>query len=89
MKEKPFEQANFGARNPLTGIMGLLSFVFLLVLYLLQGSNTSLIQLSNNGYEGIIFAIDPQVPEDEKIIEQIKVRKKWDFFCLNCVEEKN
>uniref|UniRef100_A0A452T457 Calcium-activated chloride channel regulator 1 n=1 Tax=Ursus maritimus TaxID=29073 RepID=A0A452T457_URSMA len=52
--------------------MGLLSFVFLLVLYLLQGSNTSLIQLSNNGYEGIIFAIDPQVPEDEKIIEQIK-----------------
>lgn len=88
MKEKLFEQTNFGARNALTGTMGLLSFIFLLVLYLLQGSNTSLVQLNNNGYEGIIFAIDPRVPEDGKIIEQIKVRKKWDFFYLNCGEEK-
>ncbi|XP_007944366.1 calcium-activated chloride channel regulator 4 [Orycteropus afer afer] len=45
---------------------------FLLVLYLLQGSNTSLVQLNNNGYEDIIIAIHPSVPEDEKIIEQIK-----------------
>uniref|UniRef100_A0A667HSJ2 Calcium-activated chloride channel regulator 1 n=2 Tax=Lynx canadensis TaxID=61383 RepID=A0A667HSJ2_LYNCA len=52
--------------------MGLLDFVFLLVLYLLQGSNTSLVQLNNNGYEGIIIAIDPHVPEDGKIIEEIK-----------------
>ncbi|CAD7683100.1 unnamed protein product [Nyctereutes procyonoides] len=52
--------------------MGLLSFIFLLVICLLQGSNTSLVQLNDNGYEGIIFAIDPRVPEDEKIIEQIK-----------------
>uniref|UniRef100_M3Y174 Chloride channel accessory 4 n=1 Tax=Mustela putorius furo TaxID=9669 RepID=M3Y174_MUSPF len=55
--------------------MGFLSFVFLLVLYLLQESNTSLIQLSNNGYEGIIFATDPRVLEDGKIIEQIKFSK--------------
>uniref|UniRef100_A0A8C7B215 Chloride channel accessory 4 n=1 Tax=Neovison vison TaxID=452646 RepID=A0A8C7B215_NEOVI len=51
--------------------MGFLSFVFLLVLYLLQESNTSLIQL-REGYEGIIFATDPRVLEDGKIIEQIK-----------------
>ncbi|KAM5323143.1 calcium-activated chloride channel regulator 4-like isoform 2-T2 [Glossophaga mutica] len=48
------------------------SFVFLLVLYLLQGSNASFVQLSNNGYEGIVIAIDPRVPENEILIEQIK-----------------
>ncbi|XP_032483134.1 calcium-activated chloride channel regulator 4 [Phocoena sinus] len=53
--------------------MGLFrSFVFLLALYLLQGSNTSLVRLDNNGYEGIIIAIDPAVPEDETLIQQIK-----------------
>ncbi|XP_004442976.1 PREDICTED: calcium-activated chloride channel regulator 4 [Ceratotherium simum simum] len=53
--------------------MGLFrSFLFLLVLSLLQESNASLVQLNNNGYEGVIIAIDPAVPEDEKIIEQIK-----------------
>ncbi|XP_026970045.1 calcium-activated chloride channel regulator 4 [Sagmatias obliquidens] len=53
--------------------MGLFrSFVFFLALYLLQGSNTSLVRLDNNGYEGIIIAIDPAVPEDETLIQQIK-----------------
>ncbi|XP_058393099.1 calcium-activated chloride channel regulator 4-like [Diceros bicornis minor] len=53
--------------------MGLFrSFLFLLGLSLLQESNASLVQLNNNGYEGVIIAIDPAVPEDEKIIEQIK-----------------
>ncbi|DAA31315.1 calcium-activated chloride channel regulator 4 precursor [Bos taurus] len=53
--------------------MGLFrSFVFLLMLYLLQGSNTSLVRLNNNGYEGIIIAIDPAVPEDETLIEKIQ-----------------
>ncbi|XP_037671963.1 calcium-activated chloride channel regulator 4 [Choloepus didactylus] len=48
------------------------NFVFLLVLYLLQGLNTSLVRLNNNGYEDIIIAIDPGLPEDEELIEQIK-----------------
>lgn len=48
------------------------NFVFLLVLYLLPGSNTSLVQLNGNGFEDIIIAIDPGVPEDETLIEQIK-----------------
>ncbi|XP_004639371.1 calcium-activated chloride channel regulator 4-like [Octodon degus] len=44
----------------------------LLVLHLLQGSNASLVQLKDNVYEDVIIAIDPDVPEDGKIIEQIK-----------------
>jgi calcium-activated chloride channel regulator 4 len=47
----------------------------LLLLYLLWGSDTSLIRLNENGYEDIIIAIDPAVPEDTTIIEHIKVRK--------------
>ncbi|XP_073934046.1 calcium-activated chloride channel regulator 4-like [Castor canadensis] len=46
--------------------------VFLLLLYLLQGSNSSFVKLNDNGYEDIIVAIDPGVPEDENIIEQLK-----------------
>ncbi|GAB1288210.1 Chloride channel accessory 4B [Apodemus speciosus] len=46
--------------------------VFLLLLHLLRGSDTSLVRLSENGYEDIIIAIDPAVPEDVTIIERIK-----------------
>ncbi|XP_004639339.1 calcium-activated chloride channel regulator 1 [Octodon degus] len=49
------------------------SSVFLLVLYLLEGAlSKSLIQLNSNGYESIVIAIDPNVPEDETLIQQIK-----------------
>ncbi|XP_037671976.1 calcium-activated chloride channel regulator 1 [Choloepus didactylus] len=49
------------------------SSVFILALYLLEGAlSNSLIQLNNNGYEGIVIAIDPNVPEDETLIQQIK-----------------
>ncbi|XP_021052282.1 calcium-activated chloride channel regulator 4A isoform X2 [Mus pahari] len=44
----------------------------LLLLYLLQMSDTSLVRLNENGYEDIIIAIDPAVPEDTTIIESIK-----------------
>ena len=51
--------------------------VFILVLHLLEGAvSKSLIQLNNNGYEGIVIAIDPNVPEDETLIQQIKVGSK-------------
>lgn len=59
------------------------SFVFLFVLYLLQGCNSSLVQLKENGYEGIIIAIHPTVPENEALIKEIQVRNKWDLFDLN------
>jgi calcium-activated chloride channel regulator 4 len=49
--------------------------VFLLLLYLLQGSNSTFVKLNDNGYEDVIIAIDPSVPEDENITEQLKVRK--------------
>ena len=49
--------------------------VFLLFLHLLRGSDTSLVRLNENGYEDIIIAIDPAVPEDVTIIEHIQVRK--------------
>ncbi|XP_054422903.1 calcium-activated chloride channel regulator 1 [Pteronotus mesoamericanus] len=49
------------------------SSVFILVLLLLEGAlSNSLIQLNNNGYEGIVIAIDPNVPEDETLIQEIK-----------------
>ncbi|XP_028643987.1 calcium-activated chloride channel regulator 1 [Grammomys surdaster] len=47
--------------------------VFLLILHLLEGVlSNSIIQLNNNGYEGIVIAIDHGVPEDEALIQQIK-----------------
>ncbi|XP_007530034.1 calcium-activated chloride channel regulator 4 [Erinaceus europaeus] len=53
--------------------MGILrSVIFLLVLYQLQGSKSSLVQLKSNGYEGVIVAINPSVEENEKLIEEIK-----------------
>uniref|UniRef100_A0A8C9DSH3 Calcium-activated chloride channel regulator 1 n=1 Tax=Prolemur simus TaxID=1328070 RepID=A0A8C9DSH3_PROSS len=49
------------------------SSVFILILHFLKGAlSNSLIELNNNGYEGIIIAIDPSVPEDETLIQQIK-----------------
>ncbi|XP_004480963.2 calcium-activated chloride channel regulator 1 [Dasypus novemcinctus] len=49
------------------------SSVFILALCLLEGAlSNSLIQLNNNGYEGIVIAIDSNVPEDETLIQQIK-----------------
>ncbi|XP_012577611.1 PREDICTED: calcium-activated chloride channel regulator 4-like [Condylura cristata] len=53
--------------------MGLFrSSVLFLVLYLLQRSNTSLVRVSDNGYENVIIAIDPDVPEDETLIGKIE-----------------
>ena len=49
-----------------------------MVLHLLEGAlSDSLIQLNNNGYEGIVIAIDPNVPEDETLIQHIEVSLKW------------
>ena len=35
-----------------------------------------MVNLINNGYDGIVIAINPSVPEDEKLIQNIKVREK-------------
>ncbi|XP_043859045.1 calcium-activated chloride channel regulator 1-like [Dromiciops gliroides] len=47
-------------------------FLLTLALYLLQGAGASLIKLNNNGYEDVVIAIDPDVQEDENLIQQIK-----------------
>lgn len=79
-KERCLENQNFPKRI-MKGrciVMGSpKSSVFILVLHLLEGAlSNSLIQLNNNGYEGIVIAIDPNVPEDETLIREIKVSWK-------------
>uniref|UniRef100_A0A8C8URJ9 Epithelial chloride channel protein-like n=1 Tax=Peromyscus maniculatus bairdii TaxID=230844 RepID=A0A8C8URJ9_PERMB len=46
-------------------------FLFL-SLNLLQEVKSSMVSLSNNGYEGVVIAINPSVPEDERLIQSIK-----------------
>ncbi|XP_041508745.1 calcium-activated chloride channel regulator 3A-1-like [Microtus oregoni] len=49
-----------------------LKVLLLLSLHLLQETQSSLVHLSNNGYEGVVVAINPSVPEDERLIQSIK-----------------
>lgn len=58
--------------------------VFILILHLLKGVlSNSLIQLNKNGYEGIVIAIDHDVPEDEALIQHIKVYvQRGNFLCF-------
>nr|ACO51556.1 Epithelial chloride channel protein [Aquarana catesbeiana] len=43
------------------------------ILQLSQPAKDSLVKLVNNGYEDIVFAINPKIPENPKLIENIKV----------------
>lgn len=49
-----------------------LNVILFLTLHLLPGMKSSVVNLINNGYDGIVIAINPSVPEDEKLIENIK-----------------
>ena len=51
-----------------------LNVILFLTLHLLPGMKSSMVNLINNGYDGIVIAINPSVPEDEKLIENIQVR---------------
>ncbi|KAM5149073.1 calcium-activated chloride channel regulator 1-like isoform 1-T1 [Mantella aurantiaca] len=42
------------------------------ILHLSQSARDSLVKLINNGYEDVIFAINPKIPESAKLIENIK-----------------
>ena len=53
-----------------------LTVILFLTLHLLPGMKSSMVNLINNGYDGIFIAIKPSVPEDEKLIQNIKVREK-------------
>ncbi|XP_049628509.1 calcium-activated chloride channel regulator 1 [Suncus etruscus] len=49
------------------------SSILILLLHFLEGVlSNSLIELNNNGYQGIVIAIDSNVPEDEALIQQIQ-----------------
>ncbi|NXV81497.1 CLCA1 regulator, partial [Atlantisia rogersi] len=50
-------------------VMGLTGgLIFLLSFQLLHVAKCSMVWLNKNGYEDLVVAIDPQVPEDDKII---------------------
>ncbi|XP_038167448.1 calcium-activated chloride channel regulator 3A-1-like [Arvicola amphibius] len=49
-----------------------LKVLLLLSLHLLQETQSSMVHLNNNGYEGVVVAINPSVPEDERLIQSIK-----------------
>ncbi|KAG8519523.1 Calcium-activated chloride channel regulator 1, partial [Galemys pyrenaicus] len=49
-----------------------LKIILFLALHLLLGVKSSMVNLSNNGYDGIVIAIDPSVPEDERLIQSLK-----------------
>ncbi|XP_028643985.1 calcium-activated chloride channel regulator 3A-1-like [Grammomys surdaster] len=49
-----------------------LKVLLFLTLHLLQAVKGSMVHLNNNGYEGVIIAINPSVPEDERLISSIK-----------------
>lgn len=53
-----------------------LNVILFLALHLLPRVKSSMVKLNNNGYDGIVIAINPSLPEDEKLIQNIKVRKK-------------
>lgn len=56
-------------------VLSLYAILFL-ALHLLPGMKSSMVHLNKNGYDGVVIAINPSVPEDEKLIQNIKVREK-------------
>ncbi|XP_021052186.1 calcium-activated chloride channel regulator 3A-1-like [Mus pahari] len=52
-------------------VPGLKALLFL-TLHLLQAAESSMVHLNNNGYESVVIAINPSVPEDEGLIQSIK-----------------
>ncbi|KAM8951560.1 calcium-activated chloride channel regulator 1-like [Lycaon pictus] len=49
-----------------------LKAILFVALHLLPGMKSSMVNLNNNGYDGMVIAINPSVPEDEKLIQNIK-----------------
>ncbi|KAL1772407.1 epithelial chloride channel protein-like [Sigmodon hispidus] len=49
-----------------------LKVLLFLSLHLLQEVKSSMVYVNNNGYEGVVIAINPSVPEDERLIQSIK-----------------
>uniref|UniRef100_A0A8D0DVE4 Calcium-activated chloride channel N-terminal domain-containing protein n=1 Tax=Salvator merianae TaxID=96440 RepID=A0A8D0DVE4_SALMN len=67
-----------------------IKWLLFLTLQMLHGGGGSIVKLNSGGFEDIVIAINPRVPEDERIIANIKVRfqskdlvnTKCLLFCL-------
>ncbi|XP_015272169.1 PREDICTED: epithelial chloride channel protein-like [Gekko japonicus] len=60
-----------------------------LVLQLLHGVTGSLVKLNNGGFEDIVIAINPQLPEDDKIINSLKeMVKEASTYLFNATEQR-
>ncbi|XP_077189227.1 calcium-activated chloride channel regulator 1-like [Paroedura picta] len=60
-----------------------------LVLQLLHGVPGSLVKLNNGGFEDIVIAINPQLPEDEKIISNLKeMVKEASTYLFNATKQR-
>ena len=65
-----FGQLDHGAQRK----TGLLRWLLLTVLVLGNGVTGTMIKLNNGGFEDIVIAINPGLPEDDKLLNNIKVR---------------
>ncbi|XP_006120314.2 calcium-activated chloride channel regulator 1-like isoform X2 [Pelodiscus sinensis] len=61
----------------------------LLLLFLLSIERGSMVQLKNGGYEDIVFAINPELPEDHNIIRNIQAMvKEASSFLFNATKQR-
>ncbi|KAM3915157.1 calcium-activated chloride channel regulator 1-like isoform 1-T2 [Leptodactylus fuscus] len=68
-------------------IIGIL--VLISVLQVIHSSRDSLVNIVNNGYENIIIAINPKIPENKKLIENIqKMVKDASSYMLKATENR-
>ncbi|XP_029473516.1 calcium-activated chloride channel regulator 1 [Rhinatrema bivittatum] len=65
------------------------SIALLCALHLLSVVKGSMVQLNNNGYDNIVIAINPSLPEDTKIIENIKdMMKEASSYLFNATKKR-
>uniref|UniRef100_A0A8C4XZS1 Calcium-activated chloride channel N-terminal domain-containing protein n=1 Tax=Gopherus evgoodei TaxID=1825980 RepID=A0A8C4XZS1_9SAUR len=63
-------------------------FKSLVLLFLLPVVRGSMVQLKNGGYEDIIIAINPGLPEDGNIIRNIMVRTLASTYLFNATKQR-
>uniref|UniRef100_A0A8D0HKW9 Chloride channel accessory 2 n=1 Tax=Sphenodon punctatus TaxID=8508 RepID=A0A8D0HKW9_SPHPU len=64
-------------------------FVLILIIHPLLHRSRSAVELQGNAYNGLLIAINPQVPEDEKIIPNIKeMITEASFYLFNATKRR-
>ena len=54
--------------------------VLSLILFGVVNNMATQIKLENNGYEGLVIAINPSIPENPLLIQKLKVRSLSKYF---------